>query len=178
MKDIDLQIKEAFIKNNDNIEIPVEYKQMINNTLENLPSKTNRKHSKIFNFIIGLIATIFSITGVCFATSAISEHIKQNINQGKISQDELNYDYTRELLNSGLNWEVQDDSFYYKVLTDIESYTKYKEIIKELPDEKQINFENSFIIVIYSLDYRGSDDENNLIINNITFNEKTTYISL
>ena len=51
MKDIDLQIKEAFIKNNDNIEIPVEYKQMINNTLENLPSKTNRKHSKIFNLL-------------------------------------------------------------------------------------------------------------------------------
>lgn len=177
MKDIDLQIKEAFTKQNNNIEIPVEYKQMINNTLENLPSKTNRKHSKIFNFIIGLIATIFSITGVCFATSAISEHIKQNINQGKISNNELNYEQTRKLLNNNLEWENQND-FYFKSLTNSEDYAKYKEIIEELPEINKIDFNNNSVIVIYTLAYRKSADENNLIIDEITSNEETTYINL
>lgn len=173
MKDIDLQIKEAFIKNNDNIEIPVEYKQMINNTLENLPSKTNRKHSKIFNFIIGLIATIFSITGVCFATSAISEHIKQNINQGKISSNDYN-----QILNSGLDWDNDyENGFYFKMIENLENYQKYKNALNNLPDMSKEDFDNNFILIISS-SFRRDPGQANLIIKDISSTEDTTNITL
>lgn len=175
MSKIEKLIKESL---SEDILIPLKYDKMIYNTLDNINHYKTSLKDKIFKIIIGILTTILSMTGICFAVFETYNYILE-IQQGKTVSNGLGDidEVTREsLLNNDMKWD-KENAFYYKIIKNIEDYTKYKNKIEYLPHMQNEDFESESLLIMTSI-FPRNPDENNLEIINITDNEDTTFIKL
>lgn len=146
--------------------------------------KTENQHiirkEKSFNFfkvIATTVITLLGTTGIVFAgVTAYNEYIKKQdelksnslyLNDGKLYSN----DFTEDMI-----YEKTVD-LYYKVITNISDYNKYKHNLSDLPELTSEEFNSNFLIIIGNWGSRYPH-ENDLEISRIDVNDETTSIIL
>ena len=81
--------------------------------------------------------------------------------------------YETDLMANDKTWN-QETSLYYKIITNMEDYNKYKDRII-LPEMNDSNFEKAFLVIVANENIR-SEDETDLMISNVISNDTTTQI--
>ena len=143
---------------------------------ENINIKTNM----FFNFFKIIATTIISLvatSGLVFASVKIyNEYIK---NKGEIQSDDL---YRSSDGYYSINFKqnmLYDDSvnLYYKIITNIDDYNKFKHILKDLPVMNAEDFNNDFLIFICDAGARNPHEQD-LEISEVTADSEITYLTL
>lgn len=143
---------------------------------ENINIKTNI-FLNFFKVVATTIISLVATSGLVFASVKIyNEYIK---NKGEIQSKNLyltedglySSDYTNGMLYD------RETHLYYKIITNMEDYNKYKNILEELPEMNEETFINNFLILICGT---GSRDphETDLEISEVTADSETTYLTL
>lgn len=143
---------------------------------ENINIKTNIFFN-FFKIIATAIISLVATSGLVFASVKIyNEYIK---NKGEIQSDALyltedglySSDYTNGMLYD------RETHLYYKIITNMKDYNKYKNILDKLPEMTKETFINNFLILICGT---GSRDphETDLEISEVTANSEITYLTL
>lgn len=149
MKDVEKILQKA---GNQEIKIPLSVKEKIQYAINNVENKQNKIGAKqLLQFIVGMIITMISTTGICWATVQIyNEYIKK---QETIQSTSLFHtgdgisSYETDLTQNDMVLD-EENGFYYKLICDLEGYTIYKNRINVLPEMKSEDFENKFILII------------------------------
>lgn len=181
MDEQDLKIKEAL---QEKIELPSKYTNMVQKTLQN--SKKLRKYSireAIYRLLIGGLATILGMSGVCFASVKIyneyCEHIKKQEevrSRGLFDDGSGITTYDTDLTQNDMIWD-DECKMRYKIIRDFSDYTKYKERVSILPEMTEEDFKNEFLVIITWRIVRELH-ETDLEVSNVTSDESTTYITI
>lgn len=128
-------------------------------------------------FVIILLVTI-SLTGITYAGVTIyNTFVKE---QNKVQTRKL-FDvgdgittYEMDLMANDMTWQ-NNVRLYYKTITNIEEYEKYKSRIVDLPTISEINFDENFVIIIANENFR-TFDEIDMEISDIYADETTTNV--
>lgn len=114
-----------------------------------------KKHqNKILKTISTIIITLLGMTSIVFASSKIyNEYIKQQeeINSSNLCTNEQGYTLTP-------NDMIYDEQsrLYYKIISDLEDYDKYKTKVNELPYISKEEFEKCFVIIVANNRYEAT----------------------
>lgn len=154
------------------------YKVILSEIMEE--ENTIKNTNCFFNFFKIATSTVIALLGttsIVFASVKIyNEYVKK---QEELHSQELyvteeglySNDFTKDMM-----YEESID-LYYKIITNIDDYNKYKNIINELPDMLETDFENNFLILIGNWGARYPH-ESDLMISEVNADEKTTYITM
>lgn len=140
----------------------------------------HKNTSKFFDFFKIIATTIIALlgtTGIVFAGVQIyNEYIKK---QEEITSSDLYLTDKKLFSNDFTKNMTYDESsdLYYKVINNIKEYNEYKNIVNELPEMLEENFNNNSLIIIGNWGARNPH-ETDLMITKIDVNEDTTYIML
>lgn len=135
------------------------------------------KKRKIFKIISTAILTLLGTTSIVFASAKIyNEYIKQ---QSNITSSD--YDINIQDLTQSDMIRVESSNIYqtmyYKIITNMQDYNKYKAKIKELLEMTEEAFNENFLVVIVGINYLEKEDRN-LTIKTVYADETTTHIIL
>lgn len=138
--------------------------------------KKEKKINKMrfLKMVASILIVIIGAAGVVLASTTIyNKYIKENreVNiKGTYDPNEMTaLERTMEL--------DRENNIYYKVVTDAETYKRYKDVINLLPEIEEINFEENFIIIIPY--YRGGSlNRVDWTISEVTADANVTYINL
>lgn len=134
--------------------------------------------NKIARVVIIILCVTISLTGITFAGVTIYNiFIKK---QDKVETRGL-FDtgngittYETDLMANDMTWQ-DDVRLYYRIITNIEDYEKYKSRISEFPEISEINFNENFVVVIANENFR-TFDEIDMEISNVYADENTTNV--
>ena len=124
-----------------------------------------------------LLISILGTSSLVLASVKIyNEYIK---NKGEIQSENLYLTeegfYSMDFANDMIYEETAN--LYYKIITNIKDYNKYKNIIEELPEMTKDEFNNNFLIIIAS-GLSRRPHEADLIISEVDADETHTYVTL
>lgn len=138
------------------------------------------KKNNIFKIISTAILTLLGTTSLVFASTKIyNEYIKE---QNKL-QSTLIWqngsgisDYETDLTQNDMI-RSETSNLYYKIITNMEDYNKYKSRINELPKMSKDSFNENFLVIVASINYMELRDRD-LTIVDVLADETTTHITL
>lgn len=134
--------------------------------------------NKFVKVSIIIICTTILITGIAYAGVTIyNEYIKkqeQIQSRGLFDLGDGITTYEINLMANDMTWN-EESRLYHKIINNKEDYEKYKSRVSELPDTKEINFDENFIVIIANENIRQMH-EKDLTIYDITADENTTHI--
>lgn len=178
MKDI-----EEFLQTMDieNVKIPLNIETKIQYALSNPDSKRKENGiKKIVKFIVGIIITMVSTSGICFATVQIyNEYIKrqETINsRGLFDSGDGITNYETDLTQNDMKYS-EESELLYKVITNMNDYQKYKERVNSLPEMTQDDFNTEFLLIM-TWRVEREIHQTDLKVNNIIAEDNATYIYL
>ena len=121
-----------------------------------------------------LLTIILIVLGLFY----ISNHNNNEENNSKISKNQELYEVKRFNLN-GTSFYFGDEmdflnSIYYKVITDYQEYSKYKDNYNEIIDMKNEDFEYYFLVLTIT----ENESTKNLGLESVEADETTLYIGL
>lgn len=135
------------------------------------------KKRKIFKIISTAILTLLGTTSIVFASAKIyNEYIKQQSNITSSDYDINIQDLTQSDMIRVENSNIYQ-TMYYKIITNMQDYNKYKAKIKELLEMTEEAFNENFLVVIVGINYLEKEDRN-LTIKTVYADETTTHIIL
>lgn len=169
-KEIQRYFKDKYYNKNKNYKI----------ILSKISKEDNISMNNFLRIVATIIITLLGTTGIAFASTKIyNQYIK---NQEEICSRSL-FDvgngittYETDLMENDMIWD-SNCQLYYKLISNIKDYNKYKTRINEIPEMLEKDFNKSFLIIIANDNLR-KEDENNLTISNITANETTINITM
>jgi hypothetical protein len=82
--------------------------------------------------------------------------------------------YEVDLTANDMTWN-NNTSLYYKIIDNMEDYSKYKSRITILPEMTANDFENNILVIVVNENVR-SEDETDLTIYDVTTDETATHI--
>jgi len=167
--------------NLDNVKIPLKVENKILYSLNNLDSsRKEAKIKKILQFIVSLIITMVSTTGICFATVQIyNEYIKKQEtieSRGLFDTGDGISNFDTDLRQNDMIWDDKN-RFFYKIINNYTDYMKYKERLSILPEMLEQDFEYDFLLIITWQTERELH-EADLEVSRIESNDTTTNIIL
>ena len=138
------------------------------------------KNNKMVKLLTVIILVIACTSGVVFAGAVIyNQFIKQ---QGEINSRKL-FDtgdgittYETDFMTNDMEWD-SETKLYYKIITNIDYYNKYKSRINQLPDMTEADFNGNFLIIIANENTRQLH-ERDLAIFNIEADETAIHITM
>ena len=145
--------------------------------LSEIIKEENMNKNRFLKMIATTIITLLGTTSLVFASTKIyNEYIKK--------QDEINSVglftveegcFSDNFVDSNMTLANNDADTYYKIITNMEDYEKYKLKISELPEMSKEQFENNFLIIIANW---GAFTPHlcDLTISEINADETTTYV--
>jgi len=162
--------------------------------LSKIHNEEKTSKSKFLKIVATLLITIIGTTGIVLASFKIyNEYIKMSgtaemdsptmyFDSGeldleedliKTEEDKEYYEKNRIEMSS---IEAGGNTYYYKTISNIEDYNKYKEKLSQLPEMSSEDFNNNFFVLVgingrtYSI--RG------LTISDVSADKSTTYIKI
>lgn len=147
--------------------------------LSEIKKEENMNKNRFLKMIATTIITLLGTTSLVFASTKIyNEYIKK--------QDEINSvgffkveegGFSDNFVDSNMTLANNDADTYYKIITNMEDYEKYKLKVSELPEMSKEQFENNFLIIIANWgDF--TPHLSDLMISEINADETTTYVSM
>ncbi len=145
-----------------------------------IKNEEKNNKNKLFKAISTIIITLLGTTSIVFASSKIyNEYIKQQeeINSSGLYTDEQGFSYYEvDLTQNDMIYDEQS-MLYYKIISDLQDYDKYKSKVNELPDISKEKFQEIFVIIIANTGMR-QPHESDLNISEIKSDETTLYITM
>ena len=136
--------------------------------------------NKILKAISTAILTLLGATTIAFASTQIyNNYIKEknSLHSTAIFDNGTGMiDYETDLSQNNMFLNA-DCLLHHKFITDMGEYNKYKERISKLPDMKEEDFEEKFIVVVANT-IRRQPHERDLELYDITADETTTHVIL
>ena len=112
-----------------------------------IKNEEKNNKNKLFKAISTIIITLLGTTSIVFASSKIyNEYIKQQeeINSSGLYTDEQGFSYYEvDLTQNDMIYDEQS-MLYYKIISDLQDYDKYKSKVNELPDISKEKFQEIF----------------------------------
>ena len=134
--------------------------------------------NKLLRAIVTTMITLLGTTSMVFAGTRIyNEYIKKQEDiDSNAFISESNSTYTYDFITENMKYD-EDTNLNYKIITDIEDYSIFKEKESKLPDMSENDFKDSFMVIFFK---SGLSDphKSDLTISEVTSDEKTTYITV
>ena len=171
---IDIKIKKALSKN---IDEPYTYDIKIKKALY---TKSQKSFYQIIKTVITIILSLLLGTGTVFAGYTIyDKYIKkeeQVESRGLFDDGSGITTYETDLMANDMTWH-SDTRLYYKIITNMEDYNKYKARVSQFPDMTEKDFNESFILILANENFREPQEKDMHIVD-ISCDENTTYVVL
>ena len=134
--------------------------------------------NKISKVCVILICSIVLLTGIAYAGVVIyNEFIKKQDevqSRGLFDLGDGITTYEIDLMQNDMTWNDKS-RLYHRLISNSADYEKYKSRVSELPDVTEINFDESFVVIIANENIRQMH-EKDLTIYNVTADDNTTHI--
>lgn len=178
MKDIEKILQMA---RNQEIKIPLSVENKIRYAINNVEYKQNKFGVKqLLQFIVWMIIAMIGTTGICWATAQIyNEYIKKQDtiqSRGLFDTGDGISNYETDLTQNDMIFD-DENGFYYKVICNFESYTRYKERINILPEMTSEDLKSVFILII-TWNTKREMHETDLEVIDVESDNETTNIIL
>ena len=167
-KEIQSYFKKEYYNKNKN------YKAILSEIREDKKMKIN----KLLKTISTAILTLLGATSIVFASTQIyNNYIKEKsgVSSAKTFGFGENYMDDESVISIDDMLFDQNSKLHYKIITNMEDYTRYKKRIDELPNMTEDSFNENFLIVLANTFFRQLH-EKDLDIYEITSDETTTHI--